>query len=200
MKRHGPGGHSRHAFTWFRIEGTLDEAREMISGFYDDLVAMYEEANETADTSSPFYGWELKKENVKVYVEFGFDGLSIVPCPKFDQNVAIDVLYYDLGGAYYLATVENVGGRPSYTEFVKVIDYLISPIRDKVGQVDYSEVKAYCKNGRGHVVVTTDAAPRKPLKVAMKAMGLATPDDVLERGGYVGPQQLQQLLGLLGQG
>jgi len=186
MKRQNT--HSKQAFTWFTIVGTLDETRELIQGFYNDLVAQYKYANETGDTSSPFYGWELRKENVEVYVTFGFDGLSIVLCPRFDRTGDFDALFYDLGGSDYLATVEDVGGSPSCTEFIKVIDYLLSLIKDQIGRVDYSEVEEYCGGGRGYIVLTGDEAPYKPLKAEMKAMGLATPDNLLEQMGYFGPR------------
>ena len=54
--------------TWFTIVGTLDEVLEEIRGFYETLEAKHKRANETADTSSPFYGWELRRENVDMYV------------------------------------------------------------------------------------------------------------------------------------
>ncbi len=88
--------------------------------------------------------------------------------------------------------VDDVGGRPAYSEFIKVVDYLLNPIKDKVGQIDYWEVEEHCRGGREFVVVTCDAydspaARYKPLKAEMKAMGLLTPDDFLERQGYFGP-------------
>ncbi len=113
----------------------------------------------------------------------------VVVYPKSDQDIDFEELYYDLGGSYFLATVEDVGGSPSYAEFTKVIDYLIVPIKDKVSRIDDSEVKAYCKGGRGYIVLTTDTAPYKPLTSEMEAMALATPDNLLERWGYFGPRQ-----------
>ena len=162
----------------------------MIRGFYNDLVAKYEYANETGDTASPFHSWELKKENVEVYITLDLEGLSIALCPKLEQNGDFDDLFYDLGGSYYLAVVEDVGGSPSYTEFTKVIDYLLSPIKEQVGRVDYSQVEEYCRGGRGYIVLTEDEAPYKPLRAEMKAMGLATPDGLLERMGYFGPREI----------
>lgn len=176
----------KQAFTWFTIMGSINEVQEIIQGYYADLAAKYKSANETGDLSSPFHGWEFKKENVGVYISFGFDGLSIVLIPRFDQDIDMDELYYDLGGGEYLATVEDVGGSPSYNEFVKVIESLISPIKDQVGRVDYSEVAEYCRGGQGHIVLTEDEARYKPIKAEMKAMGLATPDNLLEQMGYLG--------------
>ncbi len=109
----------------------------------------HKRANETVDTSSPFYGWELRKENVDAYVTLGFEGLTIFLYPKFEGYDHMDTLCHQLGESMYLATVEDVGGKPSYSEFVKVIEYLLSPIRDKVGRVHDSDVKAYCSGGSG---------------------------------------------------
>jgi len=147
--------------------------------FYKTLEAKHKRANETGDTSSPFYGWELRRENVDVYVTLGFDG--------YDH---MDTLCHQLGESMYLATVEDVGGKPSYTEFVKVIEYLLSPIRDKVGRVHDSDVKTYCSGGRGYVVVTEEEARYDPLWEEMRGMGLRTPEDWLEQMGYVGPRAL----------
>ena len=113
--------------------------------------------------------------------------------PEFEPDDSFGDYGYEFGGSESVALVEDVGGRPAYTEFIKVIDYLLSPIKDKVGQVDYWEVEEHCRRGRGYVVVTcnaTDDSPAaryKPLKAEMKAIGLLTPDDFLERQGYFGP-------------
>ena len=178
----------KQAFTWFTTLGRVNEIQEIIQGYYNDLVAKYKSANETKDMASPFYEWELKKENIGVYISFGFEGLSIILVPQFDKDVDMDELYYDLGGSEYVATVENVGGKPSYAEFVKVIEYLISSIKDKVGKVDYSEVEEYCRGGKGYIVFTEDEEIYEPKKVEMKTMGLTTPDNFLEQMGHIAPQ------------
>lgn len=194
MKRRGRRkARSRRGLTWFTIVGTLDEVLEIIRGFYETLETKHKRANETGDTASPFYGWELKKENVDVYVTLGFEGLTIFLYPKFEQYDHMDTLCHQLGESMYLATVEDVGGKPSYTEFVKVVDYLLSPLRDEVGRVHDSDVKAYCSGGRGYIVVTEEEARYEPLWEEMRAMGLRTPEDWLERMGYFGPQSLPRL-------
>ena len=178
----------KQAFTWFTTIGDVNEIQGIIKGYYDDLVAKYKSANKTSDMTSPFHEWELKKGNVEIYISFGFDGLSIILVPRFDKEVDMDELYYDLGGSEYLATVEDVGGKPSYTEFVKVIEYLISPIKDKVGRIDYSEVEEYCRGGKGYVIFTEDEERYKPKKAEMKAIGLTTPDNLLEQMGHFAPR------------
>jgi hypothetical protein len=128
-----------------------------------------------------------------VYVTLGFEGLTIFLYPKFERYDHMDTLCHQLGESMYLATVEDVGGKPSYTEFVKVIEHLLSPIRDKVGGVKDADVRAYCSGGSGHIVVTEDRAPYEPLWEEMRAMGLRTLEDWLERMGYFGPQSLPRL-------
>ncbi len=184
---------SRQGLTWFTIVGTLDEALEDIRGFYKNLESKHKRANERGDTSSPFYDWELRRENVDAYVTFGFEGMTIYLHPRFEEYDDMDTLSYELGGDIYLATVEDVGGKPTYTEFVKVIEHLLSPIRDKVGQINDVEVKEYCSGGSGYIVVTEDEAPYEPLWEKMKAMGLKTPNDWLEQIGYIGPQSIPRL-------
>lgn len=179
--------------TWFTIVGTLEEAWEEIAGFYETLETKHKRANETEDTTSPFYGWELRRENVEAYVTFDLEGLTIYLQPRFEQYDDMDTLSYELGASMYLATVEDVGGKPTYSEFIKVIEHLLSPIRDKVGRVNDVEVKAYCRGGSGYIVVTEDEAPYEPLWKEMKAMGLKTPDDWLEQMGYIGPDILSRL-------
>jgi len=179
--------------TWFTIVGTLDEALEEIRGFYENLEIKHKHANEREDASSPFYGWELKRENVDAYVPFDLEGMTIYLHPKFEQYDDMDTLSYELGASIYLATVEDVGGKPSYTEFIKVIEHLLSPIRDKVDRVNDVEVKEYCSGGRGYIVVTEDEAPYEPLWEEMRVMGLRTPDDWLEQMGYFGPQSLPRM-------
>jgi len=179
--------------TWFTIVGTLDEVLEIIRGFYETLETKHKRANETENTTSPFYGRELKKENIDVYVTLGFEGLTIFLYPKFEGYDHMDTLCHQLGESMYLATVEDVGGKPSYSEFVKVIEHLLSPIREKVGRVNDVEVREYCSGGSRYIVVTEDEAPYEPLWEEMRAMGLKTPDDWLEQMGYIGPDTLSRL-------
>ncbi|MBI1880121.1 MAG: hypothetical protein HYR94_18190 [Chloroflexi bacterium] len=53
MVEQRPSRRSAQPFTWFTIVGPLAETLELIQGFYNDLMAEYEEANETGDTASP---------------------------------------------------------------------------------------------------------------------------------------------------
>ncbi len=193
MAKRKRGRYRKQAFAWFILFDSLDETLERIQGFYDDFVEAHQEANESDDTSSPFYGRELRKENIKVGVSLSFEGLAIYLYPEFEPDDSFGDYGYEFGGSESVAMIENVGGKPAYSEFIKVIDYLLSPIKDKVGQIDYWEVEEHCRGGRGLVVVTcaaaddSPAARYKPLKAEMKAMGLLTSDDFLERQGHFRP-------------
>jgi hypothetical protein len=58
-----------------------------------------------------------------------------------------DDIIYECGGQYYLATLEDVGGRPAYVEMMKVIKFLLSPLQDKIGWINHTEVKdSLCAN------------------------------------------------------
>jgi len=176
---------NRQPFTWFNIEGTVAETLSLVREFYDSLVDLYEEANETGETESPFYGWELKKEAVGAFVEFGLEGVGLFLYPrKVKRAYDIDDIAYQCGGQYYLATLEEVGGPPSYPEFMKLIKYLLSPLKDKVGWIDHSEVKDYCRGGTGYIVLTETVHRRQPLTNLMKEIGLVTPEHFLREQGY----------------
>ncbi|MCP4373232.1 MAG: hypothetical protein GY797_34775 [Deltaproteobacteria bacterium] len=178
--------YNKHPFTWFTVVGTLNETLEMVQGFYDDLVDEYKYDKETGETSSPFYDWDPKKENIGVYINFGFEGVSIILAPKNEQGDYFYEWDSGFGAESYVATVKDVGGKPSYIEFVKMIEYLLSPIRGKVSEVDYGEVEEYCKGGRGYIVLTEYETPYQPLKAEMKTIGLNTPENFLEQRGYFG--------------
>ncbi len=178
----------RQAFTWFVLVNTLDETTTMVHGYYQKLLAMHKNANETRNALSPLHGWDMKKEHITVYVTLGFDGLSIALCPSVEQGIDTDQLYYDLGGGSYLASLDDVGGRPSYTECMKVITYLLHPIHDKVGHIDVTDIEDYCRGGTGYIVLTEDTARYTPLKTSVREIGLVTPDNFLERMGYFGPR------------
>ena len=179
---------TRHAFTWFKLVDPLQDTVNIIHGFYEKLLSMHTEVNEEGDTSSPLYQWEITKEQITVYVTYEGDGLSVGLCPTFDHTVDTDDVYYELGGSVYLAVLDDVGGRPSYVECMKVITYLLSAIHDKVGRVETSDIEDCCRGGKGYVVLTEEAAPYTPLTANMHEIGLTTPDDLLERMGYFGPQ------------
>jgi hypothetical protein len=186
--------YGKQAFTWFILFDSLDETLKKVQGFYDAFVEAHEEANESDDTSSPFYGQELRAENIKVGISLSFEGLAVYLYPEFEPDDSFGDYGYEFGGSESVAIVEDVGGRPAYSEFIKVIDYLLSPIKDKVGQIDYWEVEEHCRGGRGFLVVTyggdaydSPAVRYKPLKAEMKEIGLLTPDDFLKRQGYFGP-------------
>lgn len=180
--------HEKHAFTWFVLVNTLDETTHMIHGYYQKLLAMHKTANESGNTSSPLHGWDLKKENLAVYVTLEVDDLSIALCPSADQDMDTDDLFYELGGSSYFASLNDVGGRPSYAECMKVIMYLLRPIHDKVGQIDVSDIEDYCRGGQGYIVLTEDVARYTPLTTTMREIGLATPENFLEQMGYFGPR------------
>ena len=92
MKRRGrQKERSRRELTWFTIVGTLDEALEDIRGFYETLEAKHKWANETGDTSSPFYGWDLRRENVE---------LSIIR-DRFSKKVAGEPRDTEIGQARF---------------------------------------------------------------------------------------------------
>ncbi len=185
----GPSGQTP-PIIWFTLIDPLDGTLKKVQGFYDTFLDASKEANESGDTSAPFYGRELRKDNIKVGITFGLWGLSIYLYPEFEPGDSFGDYGYECGGGEFVASVDEVGGRPAYSEFIKVIDYLLSPIKDKVGQIDYGEVEEYCEGGRGFVVVTRvvdhPADRYKPLKAEMKTLGLVTPDDFLERQGYFG--------------
>lgn len=178
----------RHPFTWFNMVDTVAEAQSLLQEFYDRLVALQQEDNETGGSESLLYGWELKKETVGAFVTLDVEGLSIYLYPKLEGNYYdIDSIVYECGGQYILATLEDVRGRPSYVEFMKVIKYLLSPLKDKIGWINHTEVKDYCRGGRGYIVLTEDVNPRRPLTKLMKEMGLITPENFLAEQGYFGP-------------
>ncbi len=180
--------HEKQAFTWFVLVNTLDETIHMIHGYYKKLLAMYKKANETDNTSSPLHGWDMKKEHITVYVTLEVNELSIALCPSVEQGIDTDHLYYELGGGSYLASLDDVVGRPSYAECMKVITYLLRPIQDKVGHIGVDDVEEYCRGGKGYIVLTEDTARYTPLKTSMREIGLVTPDNFLERMGYFGPR------------
>jgi hypothetical protein len=177
MKRNR--SYSKPVYCRIILLGTVAEIQAIIQGYYAALVSKYQTAHAAGDTASPFYNWACEKENIAVYISLGIEGLSFVLMPQFEQDIDLDELYYDLGGSEYLAAVESIGGRPAYAEFIKVVEYLLRPIRPQVGRVDYSEVAAYCRGGKGYLVLTYDEAPFHPRRAEMKAMGLATPDELL---------------------
>jgi hypothetical protein len=120
----------------------LSETLKTIQGFYDDLVAAPRMAAKFGDTDSPFYGREVTPKNIWMGFEFGLEGFSIYLWPRFDQIDYYDESY-EFGGGQFVAIVEDVGGPPAYAEMKKVVDYLSSPIRDKVGNIDYEPVKQF---------------------------------------------------------
>jgi hypothetical protein len=177
---------SGQPFTWFTLVEPVAEIHKEVQRFYEELVAAPQKASEWGETRSPFYGRVVKQENIQMGFEFGFDGFSIYLWPRFDR-IDYDDERYNFGGGQFVATVEDVGGRPACAELRKVIDYLISPIRANVGEVDYGEIEAYCRGGRGYVVVAADTLPRTPLPALMKRMGLITPDNFLAGQRYFEP-------------
>jgi hypothetical protein len=193
-KWHG-GRRSQQPFTWFTLVEPVAKIQQELEQFYEKLVAAPKEAKEWGETGSPFYGRVVKRENIQVGFDFGFDGFSIFLWPRFDQ-IDYDDERYNFGGGQFVATVEDVGGPPACAELKKVINYLIRPVQAKVNEIDWGEVEAYCRGGRGFVVVAADTLPCIPLKAVMKRMGLSTPADFLERQGYVAPppEELEQWL------
>lgn len=180
--------HNQQPFTWFVLVNTLDETIRMIHGYYQKLLSMHTKANESGNTSSPLHGWDMKQEYITVYVTLEVDELSIALCPSSDQGIDTDHLYYELGGGSYLASLNDIGGRPSYAECMKVITYLLRPIQEKVGHIDVTDIENYCRGGKGYIVLTQEDARFMPLTTNMHEIGLATPDDFLERMGYFGPR------------
>ena len=67
---------------------------------------------------------------------------------------------------------------------MKVIKYLLSPLKDKVGWIDHSEVKDYCRRGLGYIVLTETDHRRQPLTQLMREIGLATPEHFWRSRGY----------------
>jgi hypothetical protein len=177
---------NQQPFTWFTLVEPVAEIHKEVQRSYEELVAAPQKASEWGETGSPFYGQVIKRENIQVGFDFGLEGFSIFLWPRFDQIDYADE-GYNFGGGQFMATVEDVGGPPIYTELKKVIDYLISPIRANVGEVDYGEIEVYCRGGRGYVVVAADTLPRTPLPALMKRMGLITPDNFLAGQGYFEP-------------
>ncbi|MCP4402785.1 MAG: hypothetical protein GY801_36470 [bacterium] len=114
--------------------------------------------------------------------------MSIALCPSADQDLETDDLFYELGGNSYLASLNDVGGRPSYAECMKVIMSLLRPLHDKVGQIDVSDIEDSCRGGQGYIVLTEDVARYTPLTAKMCEIGLATPENFLEWMGYFGPR------------
>ena len=180
--------HTRHAFTWFRLIEPPEKTVKRIHGFYEKLVNLHREVNEEGNTSSPLYQWNMTKEQITAYVTYEGEGLTVALCPTFDRYVNTDDLYYELGGSSYCAVLDDVGGSPSYSECMKVVTYLLSAIHEKVGTVETSDLQEYCRGGNGYIVLTEDTAPYTPLTSTMHEIGLMTPDDLLERMGYFGPQ------------
>ena len=170
---------SRHAFTRFTMISTVADVQSRLLEFYDRLVLLHQEANEMEDADSPLSGWTLKKETVGAFVTFDLEGMSIFLYPKLPQNIDLDDIIYECGGQYYLATLEDVGGRPAYVEMMKVITFLLSPLQDKIGWINHTEVKDYCRSGRGYIILTEDIHPHRPLRHLMKEIGLITPENFL---------------------
>lgn len=167
------------AFTEICMTGSFIKNQTLIKGWYDDIVERHQQDNEWEIVESPFYGWELNPEILGAFVTVDIlEGLSIHLYPKVKKAERhLDRLVYEYGGQYILATLHDVGGRPDYDEFMKVIKYLLNPLKGKIGWINQAEVKAYCGKGRGYIMVSEDRNPRKPLLGLMQEIGLAVPDN-----------------------